>query len=85
MKRTKPYRRFQIEQAKRRARARIRRWTTWHAEWGPGVEERLVGIYARTPKPCSCIMCGNPRRHFGARALQERRADSATGPDGRYM
>ena len=26
-------------------------------------------------KTCSCPMCGNPRRHFGERTLQERRAD----------
>ncbi len=25
--------------------------------------------------PCSCWMCGNPRRYFGERSLQERRAN----------
>lgn len=27
-----------------------------------------------TPTPCSCFMCGNPRRHFGEITLQERKA-----------
>jgi hypothetical protein len=27
-----------------------------------------------TTKACSCVSCGNPRRHFGERTLQERRA-----------
>lgn len=27
-----------------------------------------------TPAACSCWMCGNPRRHFGERTIQERRA-----------
>ena len=29
----------------------------------------------RTRHPCSCPMCGNPRRHFGERTLQERTID----------
>jgi hypothetical protein len=33
-----------------------------------------VGRYARTPKMCSCFMCGNPRRFQGEPTLQERRA-----------
>jgi hypothetical protein len=33
-----------------------------------------VGRYARTPKVCSCFMCGNPRRFRGEPTLQERRA-----------
>jgi hypothetical protein len=27
-------------------------------------DDIMVGIYANTHKPCSCSMCGNPRRHF---------------------
>jgi hypothetical protein len=27
-----------------------------------------------TPTPCSCWMCGNPRRHLGQLTLQEIRA-----------
>ena len=37
------------------------------------VLERRHTAY-RTPKPCSCWMCGNPRKWFGERTVQERRA-----------
>ena len=33
-----------------------------------------VGRYSRTPKVCSCFMCGNPRRYQRGPTLQERRA-----------
>lgn len=32
------------------------------------------GRLAKTPVPCSCVMCGNPRRVFHALSLEERRA-----------
>jgi hypothetical protein len=38
-----------------------------------------VGMYSRTPKVCSCYMCGNPRRFHGEPSIQERRA--LTGPN----
>lgn len=28
----------------------------------------------KTHVPCSCTMCGNPRRHFGERTIQEKKA-----------
>lgn len=28
-----------------------------------------------TPTPCSCMLCGNPRRKFGERSIQERSAE----------
>ena len=31
------------------------------------------GRLAQTRTPCSCWMCGNPRRYQGERTLQERR------------
>ena len=40
---------------------------------------RRVGLYSRTPKVCSCFMCGNPRRFRGKPTIQERRA--LLGPD----
>lgn len=33
---------------------------------------RRVGLYANTPKVCSCWMCGNPRRYLNEPTLQER-------------
>ena len=35
---------------------------------------RRVGMYSRTPKVCSCFMCGNPRRFHQKPSVQERRA-----------
>jgi hypothetical protein len=35
---------------------------------------RRVGMYSKTPKICSCFMCGNPRRFLGELTFQERRA-----------
>ncbi len=40
-------------------------------------EARRVGLYAGTPRPCSCWMCGNPRRYFGEASIQEKRAAEA--------
>jgi hypothetical protein len=31
-------------------------------------------VSIRTPAICSCWMCGNPRKWFGERTVQERRA-----------
>lgn len=36
---------------------------------------KVIGRHAQTPKPCSCEMCGNPRRHFAEPTIQERRAE----------
>lgn len=32
---------------------------------------RQAGMATNTAAPCSCPMCGNARRHFGARTLKE--------------
>ena len=36
-------------------------------------DPRRVGMMARTRKPCSGPRCGNPRKWFGERTVQERR------------
>jgi len=33
--------------------------------------KRLVGVYKKTKVPCSCPMCGNPRKYFGALTKNE--------------
>lgn len=43
-------------------------------------EPRRVGLYAETPKVCSCWMCGNPRKHFGELTFQEQRAPADEFP-----
>ena len=35
--------------------------------------ERFLGIYRKTRVPCSCYMCGNPRRHWGYITIREAR------------
>jgi len=35
--------------------------------------DRDIGVSIDTPCPCSCPWCGNPRRHFGEKTVQERR------------
>lgn len=40
---------------------------------------RAVGKLAHTRTPCSCVMCGNPRRRFAEPSLQERREGAWMG------
>lgn len=67
--RARAERRYVAERAKRRALARLS-WLWRRRELTP----RVVGLYAATRVPCSCPLCGNPRRHFGERTRQERQA-----------
>lgn len=30
-----------------------------------GSREKIIGRYRKTRVPCSCFMCGNPRKKFG--------------------
>jgi len=39
-------------------------------------DPRHLGKIAHARTPCSCWMCGNPRRCFGAQTIQERRQPS---------
>jgi hypothetical protein len=41
---------------------------------------RLLGIWARTPCPCSCPMCGNARAYIGD-TLQEKRSALCEGEE----
>jgi len=36
-------------------------------------EKRTKGVYRKTRVPCSCDMCGNPRRHTGEVSFQEKK------------
>ena len=42
--------------------------------YGEHLTPTVIGKYARTRVPCSCWMCGNPRRHFDEITMQEKRA-----------
>jgi hypothetical protein len=59
----------------RRARDRAFRYLRWLCSYNPeSITAELVARYAVDRAPCSCSMCGNPRRFFGEVTLQELRA-----------
>ena len=55
-----------------RMKVRVRHYYGGHAAG----DARQLGRLASSRTPCSCFMCGNPRRRLGERTLQERRADT---------
>ena len=64
--RSRAYRRHHAERVKQRV-------TRYYSGYARG-NARHIGRLARTRTPCSCWMCGNPRRYFDEPTLQERRA-----------
>lgn len=60
--------------SRRHHTARLKRARGHH--WGRDIrhEQKLLGKVIDTPTPCSCWMCGNPRRYFKVLTRQERRA-----------
>lgn len=36
-------------------------------------DKELLSKVVKTPCTCSCPMCGNPRKHFNEKTIQERR------------
>lgn len=67
--RTRAARRANRQRAIERARRKLRQWGQHDAD------QKRVGKWANTACPCSCWMCGNPRRSMGERTLQEIKAD----------
>ncbi len=61
---TMQYRRWQAERAKERERRKWRQWTNDDLFGDSRLwdDSRFIGIQARTPRQCSCWMCGNPRK-----------------------
>ena len=51
-------------------RIRLQRLRVTQMVWEP-----VVGRYRKTRVPCSCEMCGNPRRHFNLRTVQELKSE----------
>lgn len=45
----------------------------WHGD--EKSREKHIRQMAETRKPCSCHMCGNPRRMFKEKTIQEKRFD----------
>jgi hypothetical protein len=59
---------------RRHHRARLKR--TRRRYWGRDLaqEPKMLARVVNTKNPCSCLMCGNARRHAGD-TMQERRAN----------
>lgn len=52
---------------------RIKRKRAGHFGGNAGSSARKLGMVVSTAAPCSCAMCGNPRKYFGELTAQERR------------
>lgn len=62
-----------MRQQRRHHRERLKKARASH--WGGIANTATPLLVIDTPTPCSCWMCGNPRRHFGEKTIQERRAE----------
>ncbi|REF02454.1 hypothetical protein C7418_1263 [Cupriavidus plantarum] len=63
MEKGRAYRRAQVVRLKAKRRS-------YH---GGANSDRELGRWVWTAAVCSCWMCGNPRRYFRERTIQERR------------
>ena len=53
----------------------------WHLQadkyWGTEESrQKHIRQMAETRQPCSCHVCGNPRKHWKEKTIQEKRFDS---------
>lgn len=56
-----------------RLKVKRRHYGYGDSQSGP-LSTKHAGSVVNTPRPCSCWMCGNPRRYFGEPTMPERRA-----------
>lgn len=66
---------------RRHHRDRIKRKRAGHFGGNAGSTPRKLGMVVSTAAPCSCAMCGNPRKLFGDLTMQERRLLARSGDD----
>ena len=71
-------RRHHISRLKQRWRAHQ---TGAAASHEPSDLARRIGLRVNTATPCSCALCGNPRRYFSERSIQERRSSQTEPTD----
>lgn len=64
MARDRGFRRHQMDRMKKRV-------ANYYGGYAKG-DPRIIGKLAQTRTPCSCYVCGNPRRKLGERTLAER-------------
>lgn len=65
--RDRAFRRFQELKKKKWVKRIFSRWRP--------LDEGNIGFLAHTPQNCSCHMCGNPRKHWKDKTMQEKKAD----------
>ncbi len=65
------FRRFQENKKKQWVRKHF------YNHWFNGLNGARIGIRAHSPAICSCHMCGNPRKHWKQRTIQELRIQEA--------
>lgn len=61
-----------------RRRTKDRPWLEADRRRNPEWAERMEKILRRTGTPCSCYICGNRRRHYGEKTIQETKEDERT-------
>lgn len=69
--RTRALRRHQSQRAKARAINHLQTIFGESREW---ITPQKIAEYAKNRTPCSCWMCGNPRRFTGEATRQELKA-----------
>ena len=72
--RGRAYTRHREQTERARTRKRLMRRFEHHPEW---LTDRVVGIESKSPHLCSGMCCGNPRKWFGMKSVQERRQNEA--------
>lgn len=81
--RSRAFRRWQAEKKKKKVRKYLVNYRheidengkmDWTRSAMPTNDPHLIGMSARSPKCCSCYMCGNPRKHWNALTMQELKA-----------
>ncbi len=63
--RNRAWRRKQESKKKKKVEYTYLKW--WEGDWS----SRMIGKKSHSPALCSCWMCGNPRKYFNAKTLQE--------------
>lgn len=58
---------------RRHHHARLKHKRAGHFGGNASESRRKLGMVVATATPCSCPMCGNPRKYWGERTMQERR------------
>jgi hypothetical protein len=75
VKQKRSIRRFNAQKYKKRCK---RTFLSRYTNLGNPVDElKIIGKIYKTRKPCSCFMCGNPRKYFNQKTIQEIRQEQS--------